>query len=73
MKINFHGLRDCETGTLTRHPLLNDDLCTFSKNLKVINSHKQKMSEILTVIRDSHNCDCFALENDKEYLSRSHR
>ena len=24
------------------------------------------MSEILTVIRDSHKCDCFALENDRD-------
>ena len=31
IKVNFHGLIDCETGTLTRHPLLHDDLCVFSK------------------------------------------
>ena len=31
----------------------------FSKTLK-------KMSEILTEIRDSHKCDCFALENDRD-------
>ena len=45
IKVNFHGLIDCEKGTLTRHTLfLHDDLRIFSKNLKVINSHKQKMS-----------------------------
>ena len=50
---------DSETGTLTRHPVLHYDLCMFSKTLK-------KMSEILTEIRDSHKCDCFALENDRD-------